>query len=91
MYDIVCMHVRYAYMMHAGKQAGMYVYLHTSFSKRAHQCKRNSFQRSKQKKRAERLANAELVEIMPACGVFSFAQLRAETCGNHAWEAPGKH
>ena len=28
MYDIVCMHVRYAYMMYAGKQAGMYTYIH---------------------------------------------------------------
>ena len=77
MYDIVCMHVRYAAyacMMYAGNRQD--VGIHTSFSKRAHHCKGNSVQRSKQKKRAP---------------VFSFAQLRAETCGNDAWEAPGKH
>ena len=59
MYDIVCMHVRYAAyacMMYAGNRQD--VGIHTSFSKRAHHCKGNSVQRSKQKKRAERLANA---------------------------------
>ena len=39
--------------------------------------------RSKEKQKAERLANAELS--------FAFAQLRAETSANAARKAPAKH
>ena len=71
MYDIV----RYACTMYAGKQAGMYVYIH-HIARELIIASETLFSAAKQKKRAERLANAEL---------------RAETCGNDAWEAPVKH
>ena len=82
MYDIVCMHVRYACMMYAGKQAGMYVYIH-HIARELIIASETLF--SAASKRKERSG------LQTRSSVFSFAQLRAETCGNDAWEAPGKH